>query len=394
MGGRIVLLALFPLVLLLCVGQSESQQSPAPAVRPVKLLSSQTPSSGRIHFSSFEFQQFFISHHAGSSVIKGEPTKEARFFVEAKLYGEEAIATAKFEAVDERGNVIQKILIERRADANGGSGFYGVMKVPDRPFRVVIRGEGVDGLSYSRTYERLFRPTTRPLSPILIPGATAMDATERQKFEAAAKEYMIKLEEDLSKKAGEMIVMPHMRVSNAMYAPFLSKAGRPLGVRISLDVEFSQDGYYNPELHIYPDYRNDDWRGRIDMKPLTGSIEPLPVEEGSPQYRPHILAFGAGYLYRAGTTYHFTAEYIPDYIIQNEKKTKFCIWNQQYKYSPEMNAAWKAVLASKAPTKYTLYISNSNFGGEIEGLHPQGVLLNSFVAEGAKDCGAQPTSRF
>ena len=188
--------------------------------------------------------------------------------------------------------------------------------------------------------------------------------------------------------------MPHLRVSNVMYAPFLSKAGRPLGLRITLDVEFSQDGYYNPELHIYPDYRNDDWRGRIDMKPLTGSIEPLPAEDGSPQDRPHILAFGAGYLYRAGTTYHFTAEYIPDYVIQNEKKTKFCIWNQQYKYSPEMHAAWKAILASKAPTKYTLYINNTNFGGEILGLHPQGVLFKSFVAEGAKDCGAQPTSRF
>ena len=390
---RIVLLAQFPLVLLLCVGQSESQQSPAPDVRPVKLLPSPTPSSGQIQFSSFEFLQLYITHHAGSSVIKGEPTKDARFCVEAKLYGEEAIATAKFEAVDERGNVIQKISIERQADANGGSGFYGVMKVPDRPFRVVISGEGVDGLSYSRTYERLFRPTTRPLSPVLIPGATATDPTEMQKFETAAKEYMSKMEEELSKKAGEMIVMPHMRVSNVMYAPFLSKVGRPLGVRITFDVEFSQDGYYNPKLHIHPDYKNDDWRGRIDMNPLTGSIEPLPAEEGSPQDQPHILAFGAGYLYRAGTTYHFTAEYIPDFVIQNEKKTKFCIWNQRYRYSPEMHA-WKAILASKAPTKYTLYINNTNFGGEIEGLHPQGVLFNSFVAEGAKDCGAQPTYRF
>ena len=393
MGGRIALLAQFPLVLLLWVGQSESPQSPATVGRPVKQLPSPTPSSGEIHFSSFEFQQLYITNHPGSSTIEGEPTKEARFFVQAKLYGEEAIATAKFEAVDERGNVIQKILIERRADANGGSGFYGVMKVPDRPFRVVISGEGVDGLSYSRTYERLFRPTTRPLSPILIPSATT-DATQREKLETAAKEYMNKMEEELSKKAGQMIVMPHVRVSNVMYAPFLSNAGRPLGVRITLDVEFSQDGYYNPELHIYPDYKNPDWRGRIDMKPLTGSIEPLPAEEGSPQNQPHILAFGAGYLYRTHTTYHFTAEYVPDYVIQNEKKTKFCIWNQQYKYSPEMHAAWKAILSSKAPTKYTLYINNTNFGGEIEGLHPQGVLFNSFVAEGAKDCGAQPTNRF
>ena len=130
------------------------------------------------------------------------------------------------------------------------------------------------------------------------------------------------------------------------------------------------------------------------MKPLTGSIEPQPAESGSPQNRPHILAYGAGYLYCAGTTYHFTAEYIPDYVIQNENKTKLCIWHQQYKHTPEFQAAWRAILASEAPTKYILYINNTNFGGEIEGLHPQGTLFNSFVAEGAKDCGEQPTKRF
>jgi hypothetical protein len=205
---------------------------------------------------------------------------------------------------------------------------------------------------------------------------------------------MDKMEEDVKRNAEEMIVMPRTRVSNAMYAPYLSKAGRPLGVRITFDVEFSQDGYYNPELHLFPDYKNDDWRGRIDMKPLTGSIEPQPAESGSPQIQPHILAYGAGYLYRGGTTYHFTAEYIPDYVIQNEKKTKFCIWHQQYRHTPEFQAAWRAILASQAPTKYSVYMNNTNFGGEIEGLHAQGTLFKSFVAEGAQDCGEQPTNRF
>jgi ABC-type branched-subunit amino acid transport system substrate-binding protein len=129
------------------------------------------------------------------------------------------------------------------------------------------------------------------------------------------------------------------------------------------------------------------------MKPLTGSIDPQPAESGSPQKQPHILAFGAGYLYRGGTTYHFTAEYIPDYVIQNEKKTKFCIWYQQYKYSPELEAAWKEILASKAPTKYMLSIRNTDFYGEIDDV-PQSTLFKSFLAEGATDCGEQPTRRF
>ena len=396
MGKCIILLALLPLVLLLCGGPSGVPQSPpATAMRPVKQLPSQTPSTAEIDVIDFDFRQLFLTNHPGTSAIEGEPTKGARFFVEAKLYAEEAISRAKFEAIDERGNVIQKILIERQPGANGGSGFYGVMKVPDQPFRVVMSGEDIDGKRYSRTYKRLFRPTDRPKSAILLPpGGPEANSKQRQQFEAAGQEYMDKKEEELRKKAGEMIVMPRIRVSNAMYAPYLSKAGRPLGVRITFDVEFSQDGYYNPELHVYPEYKNSDWRGRIEMKPLTGSIEPQPAESGSPQKQPHILAYGAGYLYREGTTYHFTAEYIPDYVIQNENKTKFCIWHQQYKHTPEFQAAWRAILVSEAPTKYILYISNTNFGGEIEGLHPQGTLYNSFVAEDAKDCGEQPTNRF
>jgi hypothetical protein len=364
-------------------------------MRPIKLIPAETPSISQLRFVSFEFQQLFLGPHPGTSAITGEPSKGTRYFVGAKFYGEEAINTAKFEAVDEFNRPIEKIAIERQSDANGGSIFTGVTKVPARPFRVVVSGEGIDGKSYRLVYPRLFRPKDGHGSAMLLPpGARAPDAKTQQQYDAAVQQYMDKMEEDAKKNAGEMIVMPRIRVSNAMYAPYLSKEGRPLGLRITFDIEFSQDGYYNPELHLYPEYSNPNWRGRIDMNPLTGSIEPQPAEEGSPQERRHILAYGAGYIYWTGTTYHFTAEYIPNYVIQNDKKTKFCIWSQQYKYMPEMQSAWKAIMVSKAPTKYTLYINNTNFAGVIEGLHPQGTLLRNFTAEGAQDCGEQPTFRF
>lgn len=201
-------------------------------------------------------------------------------------------------------------------------------------------------------------------------------------------------EEDELRRRGPEIVMPRTRVSNVTYAPYLSKAGRPLGLRIMYDVEFSQDGYYNPELKLFLDYQKSEWRGRIDMYPLTGSIEPQPAEPGSPQEQPHMLAYGAGYLYRAGTTYHFTAELVPDYVIQNKEKTKFCIYYQKYKYDPSMQVAFNEILASKMPTKYSVHIANTAFYGEIEGLHSQHTVLESFKAEGAQDCGEQPTDRF
>jgi len=203
---------------------------------------------------------------------------------------------------------------------------------------------------------------------------------------------MDKEEEEL-RTHGEMIVMPRTRVSNVMYAPYLSKAGRPLGLRIMYDVEFSQDGYYNPKLELYLDYKKTEWRGRIEMYPLTGSIAPQPAEVGSPQIQPHILAFDAGYLYRAATTYHFTAELIPDYVIQNKEKTKFCIYYQKYKYSPSEQVSFTEILASKVPTKYSVHIANTAFYGEIEGLS-QSALLESYKAEGAQDCGEQPTQMF
>jgi hypothetical protein len=397
MSRAILLLALLPLTSHSCAGQTAGPRSPAAAARPVKNLAGQTPSVADIQFAEFEFQQpYFGREGPGFWRIDGEPSKDLRYFVEAELYGAEAIATAKFEAVDEVGHVIKQILIQRRPDPSGGSGFYGLMVVPDRPFRVVVSGEGVDGRSYRLAHERLFRPTNRPKRRFRIPpGVSAAEAKRMEQLaDAAAQEAIAKMENELTKDAGGVIVMPRTRVSNVMYAPYLSEAGHPLGVRISFDAEFSADGYYNPELHLVPYYKNEDWRGRIEMKALTGSIEPQPAESGSPQMRPHILAFGAGYLYRGRTTYHFTAELVPDYVFQNEKKTKLCIFRQKYKYSPSMQAAWGEILASNAPTKYRLYIDNAEFSGEIEGLHAQGTLFKSFVAEGAQDCGEQPTSRF
>ena len=191
-----------------------------------------------------------------------------------------------------------------------------------------------------------------------------------------------------------MIVMPRTLVSNVMYAPHFSKTGRQLGIRITYDVEFSHDGYYNPELVLFLDYKNVEWRGRIEMTPLTGSIEPQPKEAGEPQIQSHILAYGAGYLYRPGTKYHFTAEYIPDFVIQNEQKTKFCIYYQKYNYDPEMQTAFREILADNRPTPYTVEIRNADFFGVIEGLPSQGALLKNFLAAGATDCGLQPTNRF
>ncbi|HET9788861.1 MAG TPA: hypothetical protein VFP47_17105 [Pyrinomonadaceae bacterium] len=376
-------------------GAGTSQLDVVP--RPVKQTIVETPSSADISFEDFEFLQLWITNHPGHSEIKGEPTKGFKYSVRARIYGEDAISTAKFEAIDQAGNVIQKILIQRQPGPSGDSDFFGVMKVPDRPFRVVLSGEGIDGKSYRLVFRRLFKPTLRRKSPIIMPSSRTMPAAAAKRMRELIDERYLKAmdkEEDELRRQGGKIVMPRTRVSNVRYAPYLSKAGRPLGLRIMYDVEFSQDGYHNPELELFLDYQKSEWRGRIDVYPLTGSIEPQPAEAGSPQDQPHILSYGAGYLYRAGTTYHFTVELVPDYVIQNKEKTKFCIYFQKFKHDPLMQVAFKEILASKMPTKYSVHIANTAFYGEIEGLHSQNTVLESYMAEGAQDCGEQPTDRF
>jgi hypothetical protein len=182
-----------------------------------------------------------------------------------------------------------------------------------------------------------------------------------------------------------MIVMPRTRVFNVNYTPIFSSSGRPLGFRLTYEVEFSQDGWYNPELGVNPDFKNHEWRGKMNMSVHDGSIEPKPIEE-SPQVQSHPLQHGAGYVYRANTTYHFTAELFPDYVIRNEQKTKFCLYEQVFTSDPEAVEVRKAILASKTPITYRVSIRNTDFEGKIEKFYSHHELYNSFVAEGAVNC--------
>jgi hypothetical protein len=231
---------------------------------------------------------------------------------------------------------------------------------------------------------------------LIDPGTSASEANKiRTWAEQFMRQQFAKVKEKFEKLPDGVIILPRTRVLNVTYAPLLSPTGRPRGIRIKYEVEFSETGYYNPELQVIPWYENEDWRARIQMYVLDGKIEPEPEEAGSPQVRPHLLAHGAGYRYLGQTVYRFTADLLPDYAIQDESKTKFCLYNQKFNNSPpHALAAWKALLSSNAPTTYNVSIQNSDFVGVLENSYPQSIIYNGFAAEGARDCGVQPTSRF
>lgn len=151
-------LALLLLIAPLCVGQSSASKLLDADTRPVKRLPVRAQRAAEIQILDFKFQQALFGFEGPSFFpIEGEPSKGARYMVEALLYGEEAIATAKFEAVDARGVFIQQVPILRQSDAYGHPNFYGVMIVPHGPFRLVVSGKGIDGQRYRSAHARLFR---------------------------------------------------------------------------------------------------------------------------------------------------------------------------------------------------------------------------------------------
>lgn len=386
------------LLTLACLGAEKSDRNDNLSQQrswPVEKVQTSPTNGAGVEFVDFRFEQFSMSRYGPTPFpIDSQPSKGAKYFVTPKLTGVEAITTVKFEAVDQQGVLIAVIPTVQRNGPDGNPEFYGVMLIPDRPFRVVASGQAGDGSQYKITYESLFEPTSEPPKPNAGFPLKPEDAKKMLGLlkDAEQQEYS-KIEQEFAKFRDGMIVMPRTRVSNVNYTPIFSSSGKPLGVRITYDVEFSQDGSYNPELGVLPEFENREWTGKMSMQVHDGSIEPKPIEE-SPPVQSHPLEYGAGYIYRANTTYHFTADLFPDYVIRNEQKTKFCIYSQKFNYDPSLTEARKAILASKTPITYRVSIKNSGFEGIIEKFYSQHELYNSFVAEGAVDCGPQPTNRF
>jgi hypothetical protein len=383
-----------------CAAQTIASTFRAGDARPVKRFATRDRGAAEINLLSFDFQQpAYGFEGAGLLPLDGEPSRGARYIVSATVYGEKAIATAAFSAVDERGTVIQSIRMMRDLNTLDTSELVGLMFVPDRPFRIVMTGAALDGVSYRCTYARLFRPTQRPPAGPRLPANTPPDMAERmtQTADEGLRRIIDTLESEMAKQPDGVVMFPRTMISNVAYAPLFSAAGHPIGLRVTYDLRFFSDGYYNPALHVLPTYQRDDLRGLIEMHVVEGSIDPLPTVVGTPQQQTNILAYGAGYQYTGGTTYRFTADLIPDFIIQNEAKTKFCIYSRKHLEiypSVEKRAAWTQLLTSKSPTTYKIWIGNSDFDGTIDGFSAPGTFRASFATEGAHDCGSQPTRRF
>src|SRR5262249_37671823 len=129
----------------------------------------------RLDFHSFEFHDLYFGREGPNyAPIKSEPSKGSQQYVRARLFGQEAIATAKFEAIDEQGNVLKLLHLFKARSALDDGGYWGWVEVPTQPFRIMVSGQDINSAPYKRIHPKVFQPQDEsPAPPLLPPGIPA-----------------------------------------------------------------------------------------------------------------------------------------------------------------------------------------------------------------------------
>jgi hypothetical protein len=397
-----------PLLLLISLGTWSGQPGQAPALPSTPRLITNAalrPSPAAVRFVSFEFQDSWLLHAGpGLFPVQGALFVDREYVVELRIEEELAIQSAALVAVDTAGAPLQTIAVARHGAAGtNGARHVGLMTMPAQPFRVALVGTTIDGRPFQRVNRRLFEP--RRGSPAQPPKPTDLTPEQWGFLLAMIDEARPLLFSEVAAKVagnpGGRIVTPQMAVTNVTYAPLMSTAGRPIGIRITYDVTFSANGEFDPAVGVQAHYPADtaDWRYRLVV--LNSAVTPAvryahaPHAEFTPtEMMLTPLEYGAHYLYEAGKVYQFAAELVPAFVVHNLEKTKSCLYIHQFRDTEKAFATFMRLVSDDAPMDYTVAIGPNAFKGRIRGLYGDGTFYRSFLEEGAPDCGAQPTRRF
>ena len=362
--------------------------------RPVRAVTEQ-PKPSSIEFVRFDFQQPGLYHAltVHYRAIKGEPSAGAEYGVEASLGGQEAIATLLFEVVDEAGTAVQPIpMVHRSIGVPGHLEFIGMLTVPSHTFRVRVTGEDIYGKRFSLVFRRLFKPLLESPAAEEVPTEFGGEfARHVQQMFADARAWRQAL---AAGNPSGRIVMPLTHVSNVTYAPLVSPSGRPLGIRVTYDVEFSQAGRYNPGLRIFAEDKEDTSVGRYPLRPHKSTIQPVPRETYAPYKEaeeiPGLIAHRADFLYETGIKYKFALELFPEFVMTHRNSTIPCLVHQGSRYNDAAHEAFARMLARDAPTTYHVFIGGTAFEGRIDNFYGEGTFYRSFVSEGLSACERIP----
>jgi hypothetical protein len=344
-----------------------------------------------------------ITVHFGP--IDEEPSIGARYGFSAVIDGQRAIALGALSLVDERGALVQSIsAVPMATGVSDDHELIGMMTIPALPFRIVLTGKTVEGQAFTRTYPRLFRPVKTPPPTMRLRDifktepqdiVDRLQASMDEQMEAAVAER----EALLAQNAGGELAMPRMWVSNVMFMPLLSRAGAPIGLRVTYDVRFSRAGEFAPGVRLVA---ADDVQGALiglhPMQVVNTTIRPLPRQTYPPHDEPTEMsgyyARQAHFLYQADTSYTFAIDLVPDYVQVQRDGVSRCFSRVRFRDERDPEKAFTRMLAKEALTAYKLSIGIDAFEGEIENVSGEGTLYRNLIADGLPDCPDRPPIGF
>jgi hypothetical protein len=163
-------------------------------------------------------------------------------------------------------------------------------------------------------------------------------------------------------------------------------------MRLHLAVRFGAEWHYSVRPHVFPLYANANWRGAVTMKVLDGEVTPAPKNTAADSLA-DVIRYGGAAQYEAGVTYRFQFDLVPGYVIRNKAGTRYCLYMEEFRVSGRL-PLWNAIAASNAPVRYRVDLSSLGFISETEAIAPQRTFYESFLSEGAPDCGPAPNVNF
>jgi len=186
--------------------------------------------------------------------------------------------------------------------------------------------------------------------------------------------------------------IPRTEVEEGGYELLAGPGGNPIGLRVHLSVRFGAAGAYTVRPHVFPLYANTDWRGVATMKVLDGEVTPAP-ENTAADSLADVIRYGGAAQYQAGVLYRFHFDMVPAYVIRNKAGTRYCLYMEPFRASGRL-PVWNAMAATSAPVRYRVDLSGLGFNGDTEPIVPQRTFYESFLSEGAPDCGPAPNMNF
>ena len=337
--------------------------------------------------------------HEGPDYFSGDraPFAGKQEVMEVTLFGQEGVASVRFELIDELGQPLSVLPAFRIGDGADADEYLVQVEVPRQPFRFRIQGEDRRGRPFTNVFKRLFVPKEGSVTPVQLPAGLdpgqarllqgLVDTSVREtasRFAAAIREH-----------PDGTILMPRSGVLAASYEPLVSPLGNTLGFRLSLAVRFEQPGFYALTPHVFPLFANTQWRGAISMKVMDAQVSPVPpAVPGSPvDSMADVLRYGGSAHYEGNVDYRLTFDLVPDYVIRNADGSRYCLYTDGARLGSRA-LLWDAIQQSAGVVAYRVDIASLDFVAETSLLPPQRAYFDAFQHEGARDCGPTPNIHF